>query len=177
MSKKGVIQQRTVATGKAYVVNEEEIELPGGQRVCRTVVRHTGSVVIVPVLPDGRLVVIRQYRHALADHILEFPAGTIDAGETPLTCAKRELIEETHHRGTDWIDLGMQYPAPGFCDEAQYCYLAKGLVPEQGVPDEDEIIDVQILSVSQVEELIRSHAMPDAKSLACFLKARLQGFI
>ncbi len=177
MSMKGVIQQKQLAAGKAFTVNEEIVLLPTGSQAVRTVVRHSGSVLILPVLPDGRLLVIRQYRHALGDYILEFPAGTMEYHEDPLACARRELVEETHHQASEWIDLGMQFPAPGFCDEKQYCFFAKNLVPEQGVPDEDEIIDVHPLSVMEVEAAIRSHTMQDAKSMACFLRARLMGLL
>ena len=109
--------------------------------------------------------------------LLEFPAGTLEPGEAPLECAKRELIEETGYRAEHWRALGITYPSPGYCDEQQHLFMATGLVPEHAAADEDEILEVKRLTVQEVERAIADGALVDAKSIAAYARAKLQGVL
>jgi ADP-ribose pyrophosphatase len=102
---------------RIFTVVEQALRLPSGRTVVRQVVKHPGAVVIMPQLGDGRLMLIAQYRFAVGATLLEFPAGTLETGEAPLACARRELLEETGYRAEHWRALGTIYSSPGFCDE------------------------------------------------------------
>jgi ADP-ribose pyrophosphatase len=109
--------------------------------------------------------------------IWELPAGTLSVGEDPLACAKRELIEETNYSAAQWESLGQLYPAPGFCDEVQYIYLARKLTPAVGALDHDEIITVHAVKFGDFERMIGSNEILDAKSVAIYFKAKLAGLL
>jgi ADP-ribose pyrophosphatase len=162
---------------RIFAIVEQELRLPSGRTVVRQVVHHPGAVVIIPQLADGRLMLIAQYRFAVGETLLEFPAGTLEPGETPLECASRELIEETGYRADHWRPLGTIYSSPGFCDETQHLFVATGLVPEHGAADEDEILEVKRLTGEEVESAIAGGALVDAKSIAAYARAKLQGVL
>jgi ADP-ribose pyrophosphatase len=162
---------------RIFAIVEQALRLPSGRTVVRQVVKHPGAVVIMPQLEDGRLLLIAQYRFAVGETLLEFPAGTLEPGEAPLECARRELIEETGYRAEHWRALGVTYPSPGYCDEQQHLFMATGLVPEHAAADEDEILEVKGLTVQEVERAIASGALVDAKSIAAYARAKLQGVL
>jgi ADP-ribose pyrophosphatase len=145
--------------------------------VVRQVVHHPGAVVIMPQLEDGRLLVIAQYRFAVGETLPKFPAGTLEPGEAPLECARRELIEETGYRAEHWRALGTIYSLPGFYDERQHLFLATGLVPEHAAGDDDEIIEVKPLMVQEVERAMADRALVDAKSIAGYARATRHGVL
>jgi ADP-ribose pyrophosphatase len=118
------------------------------------VVKHPGAVVIIAQLEDGRLMLIERSRFAVGETLLEFPVGTLEPGEAPLTCARRELSEETGYRADHWRALGIMYPSPGYCDEKHYLFVTTRLGPEHAAGDEDEIIEVKRLTVQEVEGAI-----------------------
>ena len=153
---------------------EEELLLPNGRQVVRQVVHHPGAVVIIPKCDEGSLLLVSQYRHGSKSMLLEFPAGTLNKDEDPLDCAKRELMEEIEFAAFDWIDLGIQYPSPGFCDEVHYIYLALNLVPQKMQKDEDEIIDIVKMDMITFEKEIICGNIVDAKTIASYTKAKLQ---
>jgi ADP-ribose pyrophosphatase len=162
---------------RIFALVEKELRLPSGRTVVRQVVQHPGAVVIIPQLADGRLMLIAQYRFAVGETLLEFPAGTLEPGEEPLLCARRELIEETGYRAEHWRALGIMYPSPGYCDERQHLFVAGGLVPEHAAGDDDEILEVKRLTVREVEQAIADGALVDAKSIAAYARAKLQGVL
>ena len=172
-----LISTKKVFESKAFSVTQDEVQLPSGSRHGRAVVEHGGAVVILPM--DGnRLYLVRQYRHAIRKSILEFPAGTLDKhGEVPLECAKRELAEEVGQRANDWTEIGISYPTPGFCTEIQHFFVAANLTPHKEALDEDELIEVEMLSLTEVESAIRSGEICDGKSMAIFARARLLGMV
>jgi len=172
-----VLSTKVLQRYRIVAIVEQALRLPSGRTVVRQVVQHPGAVVIMPQLADGRLVLIAQYRFAVGETLLKFPAGTLEPGEAPLECAKRELIEETGYRADHWRALGIMYPSPGSCDERQHLFVASGLVPEHATGDEDEIIEVNRLTVQEVERAIVDGALVDAKSIAAYARARLQGML
>jgi ADP-ribose pyrophosphatase len=158
-----VLSTKVLHRYRIFAIIEQSLRLPSGRTVVRQVVHHPGAVVIMPQLEDGRLILIAQYRFAVGETLLECPAGTLEPGEAPLECAKRELIEETGYRADHWRALGTIYSSPGFCDERLYLFLASGLVPEHAAGDEDEILEVKGLTVPEVERAIADGTLVDAK--------------
>jgi ADP-ribose diphosphatase len=172
-----VLSTNVLHRSRIFAIVEQVLRLPSGRTVVRQVVHHPGAVVIMPQLEEGRLLLIAQYRFAVGATLLEFPAGTLEPGEEPLACARRELIEETGYRAEHWRALGITYPSPGYCDEQQHLFVATGLVPEHAAADEDEIIEVKRLTVQEVERAIADGALVDAKSIAAYTRAKLQGVL
>ncbi|OBU16217.1 ADP-ribose pyrophosphatase [Photobacterium aquimaris] len=162
---------------KCFSIEEQPHLLPDGREIAFTTLIHPGAVIIIPIDSDGNLVMVHQYRPAVKQWLLEFPAGTIEPNEDILISAQRELAEETNLAAKQWHALGELLPVPGFCDEIQYLYVVKELTPTQGELDDDEIMDVVTFSVAEIEQKIIDNQIQDNKTLAAFLKARLLGFI
>ena len=172
-----ILSTKEVFRLKNYSIKEDEFEIAPGKNSKHLTLVHPGAVVILPQLSANTFLFIKQYRHSLQKTILELPAGTLGVGEDPLLCAQRELIEETNYQASEWISLGTLYPAPGFCDEVQHLFLARGLTPHQGVKDEDEVIEVVNLSGNDLLGALKNNELQDGKSLACILRAQLFDFI
>jgi ADP-ribose pyrophosphatase len=172
-----MLSTHVLHTYRIFAIVEQALQLPAGRTVVRQVVHHPGAVVIIPQLADGRLLLITQYRFAVGETLLEFPAGTLEPGEAPLACAQRELLEETGYRADRWRALGRIYASPGYCDEQQHLFLATGLVPEHAAGDDDEVIEMTPLTVQEVERAIASGTLGDAKSIAAYARAPLQGVL
>ncbi|MGF1681547.1 NUDIX hydrolase [Photobacterium minamisatsumaniensis] len=168
---------KTLCQWKCFSVEQSSQTLPDGRNVEFTTVKHPGAVIIVPVTEQGDLVMVNQFRPAIKDWILEFPAGTLEDSENILDCAKRELAEEVQLRANEWKTLGELFPVPGFCDEVQYLFLAKGLSPCQGELDDDEIIEIVTLSTTEFLAKVASNDIKDAKTLASFLKLQAMGLL
>ena len=130
---------------------------------------HRGSVVIVPRLPDGRLILVRQYRHAVKETLWELVAGGMERGETPRQSARRELLEETGFRARVLKPLLEFYPSPGILSEKMHLVEASDLTPSKGQPDADERIEVGFFTVSQVVKMIRNNEIRDGKTLVGIL--------
>lgn len=152
--------------GKMLEFQIDEVLLPNGGKAEREVVKHPGAVAIIPLLPDGKMLFIRQYRYAINEIIYEIPAGKLSLGEDPLTCAKRELKEETGYSAQKYTKLGSIFTVPGFCDEVIHIYLAEQLTEGEQQPDEDEVIEMIPLTEKQVKEMAGDGRICDAKSLA-----------
>ncbi|PSW20292.1 NUDIX hydrolase [Photobacterium sanctipauli] len=168
---------KTLCQWKCFSVEQSSQTLPDGRNIEFTTVLHPGAVIIVPVTEQGDLVMVNQYRPAIKDWILEFPAGTLEDSENILACAKRELAEEVQLRAESWTELGELFPVPGFCDEVQYLFLAKSLTTCQGELDDDEIIEVVTLSSAEFLEKVARNEIKDAKTLAAYLKIQAMGLI
>lgn len=151
--------------GRIFRLLKESVRLPSGLRQDIDVVAHPGAVAIAALDAEGRLLLVRQYRHALGDWIVELPAGRREAGEDPLVAAQRELEEETGHRAARWSHLREIYPAPGFCSERIQVYLAEDLeaVPGGGL-EQDADEELEVLRMSPLE--ILGSALKDGKTLA-----------
>ncbi|GEM75032.1 NUDIX hydrolase [Vibrio sagamiensis] len=169
---------RTIHTWKQISLKEEDMVLPNGRKITHTMIQHPGAAVILPITEEGKIVLVNQFRPSLNKWLLELPAGTREIGEDPLSCAQRELEEETGYSATSFIPLGQVTPLAGFCDEIQYLYVAKNLTKTARYQcDEDEVIEVITLSKTELEQYIIEDKLTDAKTIACLSKASLCGCI
>jgi len=155
--------------GKSFGVRRDELIEPTGVRTIREVVTHPGSVVVLPVRPDGKIVLVRQYRHATGQYLWELVAGRMEPGENPKKGAARELAEETGYRAKRLTVFLQLFPTPGFLEEKMYVLLAEGLTPGEARPEEDEKLLVNAYSKKELEQMIRTGSMRDAKSIAGLL--------
>jgi ADP-ribose pyrophosphatase len=151
------------------------LELPLGLEATFGVIRHPGASLAVPVLDDGRVVILRQYRFAVATRLLEFPAGTLDPGETPLGTMQRELEEEAGFRAARWDPLGAMLPCPGYSDEVIHLFLARELeeLSERPAGDDDEDLEVLLMDPAELDAALASgDEYLDGKSVTAWLRAR-----
>ena len=159
------INSRLLHEGRHFSFLQDEVELPNGLKTYRDIVRHPGAVAIVPVLPDGRIVLVRQYRYAAGKPLLEIPAGTLEEGEDPLECARRELKEETGYEGSELTAILNCYMAPGYSNEVIHFFEAGGL-REVGIsPEEDESIEVEVYEIGEITRMIEENIIEDAKTI------------
>ena len=152
-------------------VRLDEAELHTGKMVRREVVEHPGGVTILPVDDDGYCYMVRQFRYPFGRMLLEAPAGKLEAGEDPLECARRELSEETGFSARELIDLGCCYTSPGFSTEVLHIYLARGLEAGKAHPDQDEFLNVEKISLSELSEMVMRNEIDDGKTAIAILKA------
>lgn len=170
--KERLISSKVVYRGPVFSVTTDHVLEPGGIKVRRDLIHHTGSVVVLAVDDSGRepLVLLeRQYRHAAGDFLWELPAGRIDPGEQELQAAKRELIEETGYRASKWRRILKFYASPGFVAETMAVYMATGLREGEAEPEEDEIIQKRLMPLSRVLGMIMSGTIRDAKTISSVL--------
>lgn len=164
-----VLRSRMIYQGRVFGVRQDQVVEPGGVRVTRDVVTHTGSVVLLPVFPDGRILLVRQYRHAVRQFLWELVAGRIEPGERPLLAARRELLEETGYTARRFRKLLEVFPTPGFVSERMLVYLAEGLRPGDARPESDERITARRFTVAELKGMIRRGTLRDAKSIVGIL--------
>ncbi len=153
------------------------MENSAGKRYFHESIEHPGAVVILPILADGRIVCVSQYRQSLLSSIIELPAGTLEVNEPPLECAHREIMEEIGMAARDMLPAGILYPAPGFCTEVQHLFVARDLYEKSATPDEDEEISLVTMTPTEFEQATVSGRLNDAKSIALFMRARLMGLV
>ena len=168
-NKARILRSTIVYEGPVFGIRRDEVIEPSCVRTTREVITHPGSVVVLPVLPDGRIVLIQQYRYAARQYLWELVAGRIDPGETPKKAAARELIEETGFRAKRFRVFLDVFPTPGFLEERMFILLAEGLTAGEAEPEEDEKIISRAYSRKQLEEMIRGGKLRDAKSIAGIL--------
>ena len=159
------LSSRLIHEGRHFRFLQDEVELPSGRRTKRDIVRHPGAVAIVPFLPDGRVILVRQYRYATGKSLLEIPAGTLEEGEDPQECARRELIEETGYEASELTALLSCYMAPGYSDEIIHFYEARGLREVGMSPEEDESIEVEDFEIGEILRMIELNLIEDAKTI------------
>jgi len=157
-------------------ISSERVELPNGRTVTLEIVHPPGAAAVVPFASEDEVLLIRQYRHAAQGHILEVPAGKLDAGEAPALCAARELEEEAGVRAGRLEELGWIWTTPGFTDERIHLFAAFDLEPVPHRPEEDEVIEVLRVPFAEALERIWRGELRDAKSAMALLHAarRLQ---
>ncbi len=152
----------------------DKVKLPNGRESTRECIKHQGAVGILPVTEDGKMVFVKQYRYATGSVLYEIPAGKLEKGEDPLTCAKRELSEETGFTASQWIPLTSIVTTPGFTNETIHLYLAKGLTIGKQHPDPDEFLNVVTLPENEVEKMTLTGDIFDSKTLSALLLYLLQ---
>lgn len=151
--------------GRIFNVNRLRVKLPDGREALRDVVRHPGAVAIVALTDDGRICLVRQYRTALGRVTVEIPAGKLDPGEDPLTCAKRELLEETGMQANQMAFLTTIATSDGFTDELIHIYMATGLSFASSAPDDDEFINVDLVPLSELIDAVLDGRIEDCKTV------------
>jgi ADP-ribose pyrophosphatase len=158
--------------GPVFSVTTDYVEEPGGVRVRRDLVRHSGSVVVLAVdnsRGTPRVLLERQYRHAAGDFLWELPAGRIDPGEPELHAAKRELLEETGYTASNWRRILRFYASPGFVAETMSVFLATGLHAGAAQPEEDEVIYKRLVLVPTAVKMVLAGTIRDAKTISSIL--------
>jgi ADP-ribose diphosphatase len=163
------LSSQIIYAGKVFGIRRDEVIEPTGVRTTREMITHPGSVVVLPVLPDGRILLIKQYRYAARQFLWELVAGRIDSGETPRQAAERELKEETGY-GARHLRIFLEfYPTPGFLEEKMFLLLAEGLMPGKADPEDDEKIVARAYTQKQIEGMLRKRKLRDAKTIAGIL--------
>jgi ADP-ribose pyrophosphatase len=171
-----VLHHRRVHSGKVVDLDVDEVVEPGGIRGTREVVRQRGSVAALPVLDDGRVVLVRQYRYAVDAVVWELPAGRRDAGETPEEGARRELEEEVGLRAGALEPLLAFWTTPGFCDEVMHLFRATVLESVPARPEADESIEQAAFTLEEAMAMVRRGEIREGKTLvALLLEARRRG--
>jgi ADP-ribose diphosphatase len=171
-AKARLVSSRTVYRGPVFSVTTDHLVEPGGIKVRRDLIHHSGSIVILAVDDSGaipRVLLERQYRHAAGDYLWELPAGRIDPGEQELQAARRELIEETGYRAARWRRILKFYASPGFVAETMAVYLATGLSAGEAEPEADEVIHKRLLPLPTVVKMILKGTIRDAKTISSVL--------
>jgi ADP-ribose pyrophosphatase len=159
------VRSEQVYRGAFLDVRRDQVRLPDGGGAQREFIVHPGAVMVVPLLDDGRIVVERQWRYPLGRAMLEFPAGKLDAGESPQQCAIRELIEETGYRAAEWARAGVLHNAVAYSNEGIEVWFARGLVAGERCLDAGEFLEVGTASLAELDELARRGELTDAKTL------------
>lgn len=152
-----------------FRVTEDEAEDKTGWKIKRSVVRHAGSAVMMPVDEKNRVLLVRQYRLPANAFLWELPAGKVDDGETVLQAAKRELVEETGYKAKKWKKLASFFPSPGYIEEKMTIFLATELTAGDAQPMDDERIETRWFAKKELMEMIRSNKIIDAKTMVGFL--------
>ena len=158
-----------VFVGKRFRVVRHTQRLPDGTTAQRETVVHPGAVTILPILDDGRVCLIRNYRVSVNETLLELPAGTLEPGEDPAACAARELIEETGFRAETWEKLAEFYMSPGILNERMHVFLAANLTAGPAELEVGEEIEPVVVTWEQAMDLTREGRIRDAKTLAGLL--------
>jgi ADP-ribose pyrophosphatase len=162
-----VLRRRSVLKGRIFNVDQEDVRLPNGRVVEMEVVRHRGSVVLVPQPSPSSVILIRQYRHVIGRWIWELPAGSLEKGEAPRRAARRECAEEIGLTPRRLERLGAFYPTPGFCDERMVFYRCLDLVTPTGpvAQDEDEQIRPRTFSLEEAWRMVARGGVVDMKTI------------
>jgi ADP-ribose pyrophosphatase len=163
------LKKNTVYKGKMVDWCCDDVELPNGGKATREYMDHPGAVGVVPVLPNGDIVLVRQYRYPVDEVTLELPVGKLDRGEQALDCVERELAEETGYTAGRITPLLDYWPTPAFANELLRLYVAEHLEPGAIHPDEDEFIEKVEMPLEQALELCREGLIKDSKTLVALM--------
>lgn len=163
------INWKEVFKGKLLTLKVAEVALANGVVSTREVVQHRGAVAILPILPSGEILLVSQFRLPAGKILLEIPAGTLNPQEEPLTCAQRELEEETGYVAGKWQKLVSVFLAPGYSTERIHIFLAEELSPGRMSPDQDEILALKRFPLPQLLKMIEEGEIEDAKTIIALL--------
>jgi ADP-ribose pyrophosphatase len=169
------ITSKLIHAGKKCSFKTDEVQLPSGKTTTRDIVDHPGAVAIVPILDDGRILLVKQYRYSAGKDILEIPAGTLEAGEAPDTCARRELSEETGYTAGSMKKILTMYMAPGYSNEVIHLYFATQLKQGTTHTEDDEDITVEAYGADELLEMMEKNKIEDAKTIAGVLSFLTRG--
>jgi ADP-ribose pyrophosphatase len=164
-----LLSSTVIYDGPIFGVRRDEVIEPDGLHTKREVITHPGSVVVLPVFADGRILMIQQYRHATRQYLWELVAGRIDGGESPKKAAARELIEETGYRAKKFEVFLDVFPTPGFLEERMFILLATGLTAGKAEPEFDEKIISHAYKPNELKKMMQEGQLRDAKSIAGIL--------
>ena len=160
-----ILSTEQIFTGSVLNLRVDQIEQSTGHRASREVVEHSGGVTIIPLLSEKQIVMVKQYRHAAAEVLLELPAGKLEKGEQPRACVQRELIEETGYNPGKVEKLFSFYTTPAYSSELLHLYLGRDLEFDKKDPDQGEIIVTEIIHRHQIMDLIEKGKIKDSKTI------------
>jgi ADP-ribose pyrophosphatase len=169
------ITSKLLHQGKNFSFKTDEVELPNGKTTTRDTVDHPGAVAIVPILDDGRILLVKQHRYATGKELLEIPAGTLERGEAPDTCARRELKEETGYTAGSIKKILTMYMAPGYSNEVIHLYFASVLKAGEPSTEEDEDITLEAHGPDALLDMMEKNTIEDAKTIAGILSYLTRG--
>ena len=160
------VKETVIYNGNYLDLINVDVKLPNGNSSNRDIIKHPGACAIIPFLNDNEIILLEQFRKPLDKTILEIPAGKLDKNEEPLSCAHRELEEETGYKAKNMIYLGSIATAPGFCDEIIHLYKASNLYKGTKSCDEDEFTDIKIFTLDKIKNMIKNGDIIDTKTIS-----------
>ena len=163
--KESKLSSEAIFQGRLLEVRKDEVELPNGKTSTREWINHPGAVCCVPILPDGKIALIRQYRYPVQEEMIELPAGKLDRGEEPEKCAVRELEEEIGYYPGKLTFLTHIHPAIGFANEKMWLYLADDLEKTDSKLDEDEFLELIPTDLSEAVQMVWDRKISDVKTI------------
>jgi ADP-ribose pyrophosphatase len=164
LKKAKFIKTKKSIKANVFEFRKDEVVWVNDKKLVRDYIKHNGVTSIVPIFEMKNIILLRQYRYGSDEIMYEVPAGTIDPGEKPLSCAKRELREETGYIGKNWKSLGSYYPSPAYNSCQIFCYQAECIEFDEQNLDEDEILEVKIKSFKEVQKMLEKNFFKDMKT-------------
>jgi ADP-ribose pyrophosphatase len=171
LKKAKLVSSRKIFEGRVVNLAVERVILPNGNESEIEVIHHRGAAAVVPVDAERQAFLVRQYRHAAGDWLLEVPAGKLDGGEPPEVCATREIREEVGREAGTLTPMGWIYTTPGFTDEKIWLYLATDLRPTEQALEDDEVLSIVRMPLDEAVAMAKRGEITDAKSICALLRA------
>lgn len=160
------MREKIIFKGRLLKLAHKDIKLPNGYVAHFEIVKHPGAVLVIPFLTKDKIILLRQLRPVIGIYLYELPAGTLDKNEKPVTCAHREIIEETGYAAKKVTYLSYIYPVPGYSTEKIHIFKAEGLYKKDRIPEKDEIIEHFVLTKKEIKKLFKSGRIIDAKTIS-----------
>ena len=160
------LKETSIYNGNYLNLINVQVELPNGNLSNRDIIKHPGACAIIPFINENEVILVEQFRKPLDKTLLEIPAGKLNKNESPITCAHRELEEETGYKAKDMIYLGKIATAPGFCDEIIHLFKATNLYTGTKSCDEDEFTDIKKFTLTEMKSLIKNGEIIDTKTIS-----------